>query len=66
MMYCSKVLAVLALSNNYSIYYDDGSFYPPWALAVGWLIALLSILFIPLVMIRLYLKKKGTFFEVRR
>lgn len=46
--------------------YNNGNYhYPPWAIAIGWLIAALSILCIPIYMIVIFVRSPGnTLFEV--
>lgn len=58
------VIFVLCMVNHEELVYNRTYVYPRWAIMVGWLLAMVSILMIPLVMIVQISQTPGSFLEV--
>ena len=62
-MWCLQFILMLALIQHTPVTYGSYT-YPPWAVAVGWVFALCSILPLPVIAIIKVVKSKGPLFKV--
>lgn len=60
---CNLIIFVLACVTYSELTYNDTYVYPKWAIAIGWSLAAMSVIMIPIVAIAKLIMAKGTLIE---